>query len=60
MNEPAHKCENNAAAIFMQSMLRNCFFAFKIAYFCCFSLGGNLDSLDFLKERFIKFCPGEA
>ena len=50
MSEPAQKCENYA--IFKQNYTLKLFVAFKMAYSCCFSLGGNLDFLDFLQKKF--------
>ena len=41
MSEPALKCENSA--ILKQCNTLKLFIAFKMAYSCCFSLGGNLD-----------------
>ena len=41
MSEPALKCENNAS--FKQFDTLKLFIAFKMAYSCCFSYGGNLD-----------------
>ena len=38
MSETALKCENNAN--FKQIYILKLFIAFKIAYSCCFSLGG--------------------
>ena len=46
MSEPAQKCEN--FAIFKQNYTLELFIAFKMAYSCCFSLGGNLDFIYFL------------
>ena len=50
MSEPAQKCENQA--IFKQKYTQKLLIAFKMVFYCCFSLGGNLDFLDFQK----KFC----
>ena len=50
MSEPALKCENNAS--FKQIYTLKLFIAFKMAYSCCFSLGGNLDFLEFLQKKF--------
>ena len=47
MPEHALKCENNEA-IFDQKQ----FIAFKMAFSCCFSLGGNLDFPGFLQKFF--------
>ena len=53
MPEHALKCENNEA-IFDQKQ----FIAFKMAFSCCFSLGGNLDFPGFLQKFFynINYC----
>ena len=56
MSEPAQKCENYA--IFKQNYTLKLFVAFKMAYSCCFSLGGNLDFLDFLQKSFITSTTG--
>ena len=40
MFEPARKCEN---AIFKPNNTRKHCITFKMAYSCCFSLGGNQD-----------------
>ena len=50
MSEPALKCENNA--IFKQNDTLKLFIAFKMAYSCCFSYGGNLDFPEFLQKKF--------
>ena len=50
MSEPALKCENNAS--FKQINTLKLFIAFKMAYSCCFSLGGNLDFPEFLQKKF--------
>ena len=50
MSEPAQKCENNAS--FKQINTLKLFIAFKMAYSCCFSLGGNLDFPEFLQKKF--------
>ena len=47
MSEPEQKCENNA--ILKQKYTLKLITAFKMAYSWCFSLGGNLDFLDFLQ-----------
>ena len=57
MSEPALKCENNA--IFKQIYTLKLFIAFKMAYSCCFSLGGNLDFPEFLQKRFITSTTGQ-
>ena len=48
MYEPALKCENNFS--FKQIYTLKLFIAFKMAYYCCFSLGGNPDFPEFLKK----------
>ena len=50
MSEPEQKCENNA--VFKQNYTAKLLITFKMAYSCCFSLGGNLDFPDFLQKRF--------
>ena len=50
MSEPAPKCENDT--IFKQNYTLKLFITFKMAYFCCFSLGGTLDFPDFLQKKF--------
>ena len=52
----ALKCINNA--IFKQIYTLKLLVAFKMAYSCCFSLGGNLDFLEFLQKKFynINYC----
>ena len=50
MSEPALKCENYT--IFKQNYILNLFITIKMAYFCNFSLGGNLDFPDFLQKNF--------
>ena len=50
MSELPLKCENNA--IFKQIYTLKLFIAFKMAYSCCFSLGGNLDFPEFLQKKF--------
>ena len=47
MFEPALKCQHYA--IFKQNYSLKLFITFKIAYSCCFSLGGSLDFPDFLR-----------
>ena len=47
MSEPALKYENNAS--FKQINILKLFIAFKMAYSCCFSLGG--------KSRFSRIPP---
>ena len=50
MYEPAQKCEYNA--IFKQKNTLKLFIAFKMAYSCCFSFGGNLHFPEFLQKKF--------
>ena len=50
MSEPGLKCENNASC--KQIYTLKLFIAFKMAYSCCFSLGGNLDFPKFLQKKF--------
>ena len=50
MSEPAQKCENYA--IFKQNYTLELLNALEMVYYCCFSLGGNLDFLDFLQKKF--------
>ena len=50
ISEPALKCENNIA--FKQMYTLKLSIAFKMAYSSCFSLGGNLYFLEFLKQKF--------
>ena len=56
MSEPAQKCENSA--IFKQNYTLELFIALEMVHYCCFSLGGNLDFLDFLQESFITSTTG--
>ena len=51
MSEPALKCENNA--IFKQNYTQKLFISFKISYYCCFGLRGNLEFPDFLQKSYI-------
>ena len=39
-------------AVFKQNNTAKLFITFKMAYSCCFSLGGNLDFPEFLKKKF--------
>ena len=56
MSEPAQRRENHA--IFKQNYTADPFIAFKMVYSCCFSLGENVDFLDFLqKTRLSRFPP---
>ena len=50
MSEPAQKCVNNA--IFKQNYAKKLFITFKMTYYCCFGLRGNLDFPDFLQKKF--------
>ena len=50
MSEPQQKSENNP--VFKQNYTAKLLNTFKMAYSCCFSLGGNLDFLDFLQKKF--------
>ena len=50
MSEPAQKCENYA--IFKQNYTQKLFISFKISYYCCFGLRGNLEFPDFLQKKF--------
>ena len=51
MSEPALKCENNA--IFKQIHTPKLLIAFKMAYYCCFSLGGIQIIQNASKKSFI-------
>ena len=55
MSGPEQKCGNND--ISNQNYAFKMFIAFKIAYSCCFSVGGNLD---FLQKSFITLTTGVA
>ena len=48
------KCKN----ILSKTILLKLFIVFKMKYFCCFSLGGNLEFLNFLPKSFITLIPG--
>ena len=50
MSETEQKFENNAA-VFKQKYTAKLFIYFEMAYSCCFSLGENIDILDFLKNN---------
>ena len=50
MSEPALKCDNIAS--FKQICTLKFLIALKIAFSCCFSLGGNLDFPEFLHKKF--------
>ena len=54
MFEPEQKC-----AVFKQNYTAKLFITFKKAHTCFFSLGGNLDFLDFLKKSFITPTTGK-
>ena len=56
MSEPALKYENNAS--FEQIYTQKLLIAFKMACYCCFSFGGNLDFPEFLQKRFITSTTG--
>ena len=58
MSEPALKSENNCANL-KQIYTLKLFIAFNMAYYCCFSLGGNQDFPEFLQKKFynISYCP---
>ena len=49
MSEPALKYENNAS--FEQIYTQKLLIAFKMACYCCFSFGGNLDFPEFLQKN---------
>ena len=51
MSKLALKYVNNA--IFKQIYTLKLLIAFKMAYSCCFSFGGNLDFLELLQKSFI-------
>ena len=57
ISEPAQKCENQA--IFKQNYTLELFIALEMVYYCCFSLGGNLENLDLLKKSFITSTTGK-
>ena len=50
MSEHEQKCENNA--VFKLKYTAKMLVTFKMAYSCCFSLGGNQDFLDYLPKNF--------
>ena len=50
MSEPAQKCKNKA--FYKQNCTLKLFIAVKMTYSCSFSLGGNIDFLDFLQKKF--------
>ena len=56
MSEPALKYENNAS--FEQIYTQKLLIAFKMACYCCFSFGGNLDFPEFLQKNIynINYC----
>ena len=47
-------------AIFNQIYTLKLYIAFKMAYSCCFSLGGNIDFPEFLQKSFITSTTGET
>ena len=47
MSLPAQKCEN----FFKQNYTQGMLITFKMAYYCFFSLGRNLDFLDFPPKK---------
>ena len=51
MSEPALKYENNAS--FEQIYTQKLLIAFKMACYCCFSFGGNLDFPEFLQKKYL-------
>ena len=57
MSEPALKCENYA--IFKQNYTQKLFISFKISYYCCFGLRGNLEFPDFLQKKFYNINYGK-
>ena len=59
MYEPALKCEKNEA-ILKQIYTLRLFIAFKMAYYCCFNLGGNLGFPEFLQNSFITSTTDRA
>ena len=58
MSEPALKCENNA--ILKQCNTLKLFFAFIIAYSCCFCIEENLDFRISPKYSFITLTTGHT
>ena len=56
MSEPAQKCKN--LANFKQKYTLELFIALEMVYYCCLSLGGNLDFLNFLQKKCfnINYC----
>ena len=56
MSEPKLKCENSAS--FKQSYTLKLFIAFKMAYSCCLSIGGNLDFPEFGQKKFYNINYG--
>ena len=50
MSETALRCENYA--IFKQNYTQKLLISFKISYYCCFGLRGNLEFPDFLQKKF--------
>ena len=49
MIEPS---QNVKTMLFPAKRIQTLFICSKMAYSCCFSLGGNLDFLDFLQNKF--------
>ena len=50
MSEPAQKGSNQA--IIKLNYTLELFITLEMVYYCCFSLGGNLDFLDFTNKNF--------
>ena len=50
MTEPTQK-----QCYFKLNYIRTLLICSKMSYSCCFSLGGNLDFIDFLQKRFYNF-----
>ena len=50
MSEPTQKCQNNAICKHNNYTIQ-LFIALNMAYYCCISLEGNLDFLDFLQLK---------
>ena len=44
--------KNVKVGYFNQNYILELFIALEMVYYCCFSLGGNLDFLDFLQKKF--------
>ena len=58
MSKPALKCDNNAS--FKKNFTQKLLIAFKMAYSCCFTFGGNLDFPEFLQKLFYNINSGIA